>query len=166
MKLELFFDYACPYCYRGHKNLLELIEKYPELEIIWRPCEAHPRPEPASVHSDLAIQGMYFIRDNQGDLWNYHRLAYEAVFEKRADISDPEFLASLAGQCGVDSAAFLKALKDSRYAAEVKDGNRYAWGENGLHAVPSYLSGSRFIGSRDGILVSKQELDRFLSELL
>lgn len=165
MNMELFFDYACPYCYRGHKNLLELMGKYPELEITWRPCEAHPRPEPASIHSDLAIQGMYFIRDNQGDLWKYHSLAYEAVFEKRADISDLDVLASLAGQCGVDSAAFKEALKEKRYAAQVEDGNRYAWGEHGLQAVPSYLSGSRFIGSHDGILVSKQELDRFLSQL-
>ena len=27
MKLELFFDYICPYCYRGHRMFLELLPR-------------------------------------------------------------------------------------------------------------------------------------------
>lgn len=165
MKIELFFDYACPYCYRGHKNLLKLIDKYPQLEIIWRPCEAHPRPEQASIHSDMAIQGMYFIRDNGGDIWNYHQLVYEAVFEKSGDISDLSLLVQLASSCHADPVSFHQALIENRYADEVEKGNLYAWRDLLLNAVPSYLSGRRFIGSHDGIMVSRQELDEFLSSL-
>ena len=43
MKLELFFDYICPYCYRGHRMFLELLPLYPGLEVVWRPA----RPPPA-----------------------------------------------------------------------------------------------------------------------
>ena len=57
MKLELFFDYICPYCYRGHRMFLELLPLYPGLEVVWRPCESHPRPENTYRHSDMAIQG-------------------------------------------------------------------------------------------------------------
>lgn len=32
--LEVFFDYACPYCLRGHKYLFELLPQYPQIEII------------------------------------------------------------------------------------------------------------------------------------
>jgi len=67
MKIELFFDYICPYCYKGHANLLDLMPKFPELEMIWRPCEAHPKPEIFAVHSDLAIQGMFFIQEKKGN---------------------------------------------------------------------------------------------------
>lgn len=28
-KLEVFFDYLCPYCYRGHQNLKEALKKIP-----------------------------------------------------------------------------------------------------------------------------------------
>ncbi|MDR1669694.1 MAG: DsbA family protein, partial [Oscillospiraceae bacterium] len=44
-KLEVFFDYACPYCRRGHEDLTALLPKHPDIEVVWRPCEAHPRPE-------------------------------------------------------------------------------------------------------------------------
>lgn len=165
MNIELFFDYACPYCYKGHKNLLDLLESYPQLDITWRPCEAHPRPEHTSIHSDMTIQGMYYIRDHQGDIWKYHELAYEAVFENHSDISDLDNLAAMAAQCKVNPDDFKKSLLENRYATEVTDGNYYAWGEKGLNAVPSYLSGSHFIGSHDGVLVTKHELDEFLSKL-
>ena len=61
MKLELFFDYICPYCYRGHRMFLELLPLYPGLQVVWRPCESHPRPENTYRHSDMAIQGMYYL---------------------------------------------------------------------------------------------------------
>lgn len=96
MKLELFFDYICPYCYRGHRMFLELLPLYPGLEVIWRPCESHPRPENTYRHSDMAIQGMYYLEECGGDLSSYHRLVYEAHFEKGLDISNCSVLAGLA----------------------------------------------------------------------
>lgn len=165
MTIELFFDYVCPFCYRGHQNLLDLRDKYPELEITWRPCEAHPRPEEAARHSDLAIQGMYFIRDHQGDIWNYHKLVFDAVFETDHNICDLDILTHIAARCHADADAFRQALSANQYAGEVVKGNRYAWEEHGLAAVPSYLSGSSFIGSHNGIMVTRDELDDFLGTL-
>lgn len=165
MTVELFFDYTCPFCYRGHQNLLEIRHKYPQMEIIWRPCEAHPRPETALKHSDLAIQGMYFIRDHHGDIWNYHKLTFETVFLTSGDISDLDTLTAIAAQCNTDTEAFRQALSENQYAGEVEDGNRYAWDERCLNAVPSYLSGKSFVGSHNGIMVSKEELDDFLMKL-
>lgn len=165
MTMELFFDYACPFCFKGHQNLLELKDKYPQLEIIWRPCEAHPRPETSAIHSDLAIQGMYFIRDHHGDIWNYHKLTFETMFATNGNISDLDTLTAIAARCNADADAFRQALAANQYAGEVEAGNRYAWAEHGLNAVPSYLSGQSFIGSHNGIVVSKEELDDFLTKL-
>lgn len=165
MKLEVFFDYLCPFCYKGHQNLLELRNRYPQLEIIWKPCEAHPRPEPAACHSDLAIQGMYFVRDHHGDIWEYHKLTFETVFVTSGNIGDLETLTDIAARCGADPEDFCQALSNNRYAGEVEAGNRCAWEEHGLTAVPSYLSGQAFIGSHSGVLVSLEELDHFLAAL-
>lgn len=165
MQLEVFFDYACPYCYRGHKNLLELLPDYPELQVLWQPCEAHPRPEEYSVHSDLAIQGMYFIRDSGGDLMKYHLLVFGGMFDRGENISDPERLSAYAAQCSVDPMAFRESLCDGRYLAELERANELAWEELAFGAVPSYRCNGQVIGSRDGIMVSKGTLDAFLRSL-
>lgn len=162
MKVEVFFDYVCPYCYRGHRNLLKLLPKHPGTEIVWRPCEAHPRPEPAQVHSDLAIQGMYAAQELGGDLWKYQELAYAAHFEQGKNLSDAAVLCELAEGCGADRAAFRKALEDRRYAGRVEENNRLAWETLNLEAVPSYCCGKSLLGSRGGVLVPLEELDRFL----
>lgn len=165
IKIEVFFDYVCPYCYRGHKNLLALLDQYPQLTVTWRPCEAHPLPENWSVHSDLAIQGMYYIQERGGDIMEYHRQVYQAYFDHGLNVASLDVLASLAERCGVDTGGFRGALAENLYEARVKEGNRYAWVEKGLDAVPSYLSGRFFIGSRDGILVPAGELERFIVKL-
>lgn len=165
MQLEVFFDYVCPYCYQGHKNLLKLLPKYPKLAIIWRPCEAHPRPEPARIHSDLAIQGMYYVQERQGDLWKYHALVYAAHFDQGRNISDLSVLEQLAAECCSDGSGFHAALMENRYAQKVEEGNRAAWEEYGFSAVPSYRSGSYQIGSRDSVLVPPHKLEQFLASL-
>lgn len=173
MKLELFFDYICPYCYRGHRMFLELLPLYPGLEVIWRPCESHPRPENAYRHSDLAIQGMYYLEDHGGDLPAYHQLVYEAHFKRGLDISDPSVLSCLAAACGAEDAAFKRSLAQNQYARRLEEGNRYAWETLRLDAVPSYLAPGgpdvkapgRFIGSRDDLPVTRKQLERFLSNL-
>lgn len=165
MTLEVFFDYACPYCLRGHQNLLALLPRHPGLEILWRPCEAHPRPEPARVHSDLAIQGMYLVQEAKGDLWQYHAMVYAALFEQGQDISDPGVLREIAAACGCEPGAFSNGLAAGRFSAEVEAGNRLAWEECRLDAVPSYRAGGKILGSRDGIMVPRRELARFLEQL-
>ena len=64
--LELFFDYACPYCLRAHELLLELLPLHSDIEIDWRPCESHPRPDSYGPHSGLCIRGVYDARENIG----------------------------------------------------------------------------------------------------
>ncbi|MCI8500724.1 MAG: hypothetical protein HFJ85_00655 [Oscillospiraceae bacterium] len=164
-QVEVYFDYLCPYCYEGHKNLKELLPHHPDAAVVWMPCEAHPRPEQSKIYSDVAIMGMYFLRDNGGDVDRYNDLVYAAHFEKGLRIDDLEVLSAIAEKCGADPSAFREAVSNGRYAEAVLDGNRRAWGEKGWEAVPSYSGGGKDIGSRGGILVPKKELDRFLSEL-
>ena len=165
MKLEVFFDYICPYCYRGQDNLEAMLKKYPRLEILWRPCEAHPRPEPARVHSDVAIEGMYFLQEAGGDVDRYNHLVYEAHYELGQNIADPALLAKIGGKCGANAGEMEKALREHWYKEKVVQGNQLAWGEKKLEAVPSYCAGDRVLGSGDGFMVPRDDLDHFLKEL-
>ncbi len=46
MKLEVFFDYTCPYCYLALRELNQILPDYPELSVKWCPCEINPPSEP------------------------------------------------------------------------------------------------------------------------
>ena len=163
-RLEVYYDYLCPSCYKGHQNLFSLVGKYPELEIVWRPCEANPRPEAAPIHSDLAIAGFYYLQDIGGDVDAYNELIYAAWYDHHQRLDDPFVLCGLAEMCGADSEEFEQAIHSEEYAERVRKANEYAWGVLGGSAIPSYVCGGKGIGSEPGVLVTTEELDAFLAE--
>ncbi len=163
-QIEVFFDYICPYCNRGIRQFLEILPKYPETQVIWRPCESHPRPEEyGPFHSDIAIQAMFALEDAGGDLISFHLKVFDAWFTKGERLDDRELLAGLAAQCGGNEQEIYKALTENRYAQKVQEANRYAWEERGLSAVPSYIAKGRRALSRDGQLVPIKEVEQLLN---
>ena len=41
LRISVFSDYICPFCYIGHHRLMQLRDKY-DLRINWRLIEIHP----------------------------------------------------------------------------------------------------------------------------
>ena len=162
MKLEVFFDYTCPYCLSGHKNLLSVLKSNPGLEVQWCPCEAHPRPENHPPHSDIAIRGMFFARDNGGDLMAYHNAAYEAHFDKKQNLEDPNVIAACVAAAGADPDGFLAAISSGAYVDELNAANDYAYEQSGVWAVPSYRMGGRKLDAVEGVGVPLQKLVEFV----
>jgi predicted DsbA family dithiol-disulfide isomerase len=159
--LEVFFDYACPYCLQGHHNLSALIGDYPEIEILWRPCEAHPRPETYGRHSDLCARGYYFARDQGADLVEYHRRMYRAALTDRAAIEELPVLAQ-AAEGLFDADAFIAALSGGAYLAELAENNRLAWAEYRFPAVPSYRMNGTLLKAAENVGVTKERLKALL----
>ena len=169
-KMEMFFDYACPYCLAGHEQLKELLPKYPDIEVIWRPCEAHPRPEVYGVYSDLCIEGLLYVFEHGGDVWAYHEAMYKAACKDKANIEDPEVIAKYAADI-VDPAKLLDAIRNKVYSEAVLKCNDYAFEENDVWYIPAYrMDGEQ--GSPDkkkkldsvgGVGVMKEQLDAFMS---
>ncbi len=160
-KLEVFFDYACPFCLKGHGYLAELHPLYPEIEIVWCPCEAHPRPESYGTHSDLCIQGMFFALDHGVDIWAFHERMYHAAVKDRINIEDINVLAdSLQGL--LDTDAFRKSLQNGEYAKVLEEANDYAYKQSGVWAVPSYRMNGKKLDSAEGIGITKEQLTKFM----
>jgi Predicted dithiol-disulfide isomerase involved in polyketide biosynthesis len=160
-KLEVFFDYACPYCLRGHEYLKELAPKYPQIEIVWRPCESHPRPERYGVHSDLCIRGMFFAQEAGADLWEYHGRMYRAALKDRINVEDIYTLAeSVKGF--LNSGAFATALREGKYIKELAEANDYAYERSGVWAVPAYRMDGRRLDSVEDIGVTIKQLEAFI----
>jgi len=161
-KLEVFFDYACPYCLQGHEYLLELLPQYPQIEIVWRPCEAHPRPDRYGPHSDLCARGMYFAAEHDADLMEYHDRMYRAALKSRADIEDLRIVSKLTDGL-LDSDAFNAALSGGSYLDRLSENNRLAWETYRFPAVPSYRMNGKLLKSIENVGVSKQQLAAFMA---
>lgn len=163
MKLEVFFDYACPYCLRGHEYLLEALREYAAARVEWRPCEAHPRPERHGLHSDLCARGMYIARELGADLAEYHSAMYRAAVVERRNIEDIGELSALVGAL-VDSDAFGAALRSGAYAAELAENNRLAWQAYGFAAVPSLAADGKQLRSVENVGLTRRMIAEFLEE--
>lgn len=164
-QLEVFFDYACPYCLKGHEILKELIPQYPRIEVVWCPCEAHPRPETYGPHSDLCIQGMFYAQDKGIDLWRYHDIMYQAALVSHIDIEDAYTL-SLAVKDILDPESFCGALENNTYIDSLKNANHYAFSESGVWVVPAFRMNGKKLDAAENIGVTKTQLDSFLRDNL
>ena len=160
-QLEVFFDYICPYCLKGHEYLKELLPLYTDIEVIWRPCEAHPRPERYGLHSDLCIQGLFYALDKGADIWDYHERMYNAAVKARVNIEDPEVVAGHAHGL-LDATEFFDILQSGKYSKSVSDANDYAYEQSDVWAVPAYRMDGRKLDSVEGVGVTKAQLSAFL----
>ena len=163
--LELFFDHTCPYCYRAHAYLKELLPGYPAVKIAWRPVEAHPKIEEPEhkPYEDLAVMGAFFIRDHCPELEPaYHDRVFKANFEERKAVDDVAVLTKCAAELGADAAAFESALKNGDYVKTLARANDYAYEEKKVWAVPSYVCGDKRLDSVPGAGVTKAQLESLL----
>lgn len=159
----MFFDYACPYCLRAHEYLTELMPQYPDVSVVWRPCEAHPRPDRYGPHSDLCIQGYFFARENGADVLAYHDRMYRAALKDRIDIESIDVLTDSVRDL-VDADAFRLALQQGTYQKALAESNQLAFERSGVWVVPAYRMKGRKIDAVENVGVSKEQLRRFLDQ--
>lgn len=164
-QLTVYFDYTCPYCYHGIMDLLSLLSEYPTLVINWIPCEAHPLPEPARVHSALASQAMLAVAAYGGNLIQFNKDMFEAHFVKKQYIDEIDVLTSIAALCGADTHKVALALQERQYEQNVWENNILVWETMGLEAVPCYQSGHKFLTSKEDVMISKRQLKAFLNAI-
>ena len=159
--LEVFFDYACPYCLMGHEDLIKLLRDRPQIEVVWRPCESHPRPERHGMHSDLCIQGMFFAADNGVELWAYHERAYALILKRQVNVENPDILAECFSDL-LDAHALREALQSGKYQKTQQEANDYAYDSSGVWAVPAYRMGGKRLDAIEGVGVAAARLRAFL----
>jgi predicted DsbA family dithiol-disulfide isomerase len=162
-ELEVFFDYACPYCFQAHKHLTELMPDYPDVVIVRHPCESHPRPDRYGPHSDLCIQGYFFAVENGADAWTYHDRMYRAALKEHVDIEDIDALSDFVCDL-VDADAFRLALRQGIYRRALAEANELAFERSGVWVVPAYRLEGRKLDAIEDIGVSKEQLRRFLDK--
>jgi len=164
-KLEMFFDYSCPYCLEGYEILQEVLAEHPNIEMQWLPCEAHPRPEVWDRHSDLCAMGFYIAKDFGADMPEFQKQMYKAAVtdKEKIDIEDADQLAEAIGEV-VEPKAFADALRKGSYSKQVAENNRVCWGECGFEAVPSFRMGDATLSAVWHKGITKEGLAGFIKD--
>lgn len=160
-ELEVFFDYACPFCLTGHEYLAELLPEHIDIEVIWRPCEAHPRPEVYNRYSDLCVQGLFYAMEQGVDSRAFCERMYRAALKDKINIEDPAELAACFKDM-LEPVAFRDALLSSKYKQDALDANDYAYEKSGVWFVLAYRMEGRKLDAAGGRGVTKVQLADFL----
>ena len=168
-KVQIFYDYECPYCKRGCGDLLEILPFFSEIEIERRPIESHPRPEDHRPHTDLCIQAFYIAEELGADMAAFHKALFQAVSVERRNVEESEVIAkALKGI--VDETRLLELLKSGKYVSKVDENNDLAYEKNGVWFVPAFrLTGSDSkdaprLDAKGGVGVSREEIKDFLEK--
>jgi predicted DsbA family dithiol-disulfide isomerase len=165
-KLQIFYDYECPYCKKGYEYFLECGGDRGDFELEWRPVEAHPRPEDHPPHTDLSCRSYYIARELGADMAAFHAAMFQATAIERQDVEKPEVIAKILEGI-VDSGKFLAVLKSGKYAKQVDENNDLAYEKSGVWYVPAFrmfrdgeLTGK--LDAQGSIGVSREDLRAFL----
>ena len=147
--------------------LSELLPKYPNAEILWKPVEAHPRNEEPDrrPYVDLLVQGCLYIQETGGDVLLFTQRIFKAHFEENSNVEDVSVLVKCAAESGVaDVTAFETALKNGKYEKAMLAANDYAYEQKGVWAVPTFVCGDIRLDSVCGVGITKQQLDEFFEK--
>jgi len=144
-----------------------VLPKYPGVEILWKPIEAHPRHEEPDhrPYVDLIVQGCLYIQETDGDVLAFTNRVYKAHFDEGLNVEDISVLVKCAEESGVaDVTAFEKALRNATYEKAMLDANDYAYEQKGVWAVPTFVCGDIRLDAVGGIGITKNQLDKFFKK--
>lgn len=110
-------------------------------------------PQP---HTHFAFEGFQYAQEHgKGNAYNHRVL--EAFFVEGRDIGQVGVLTRLAGEVGLDEAAFRKALETRRYREAHQRALRQAY-QTGITAVPAFVIGQATLTG----LQSRETLERVI----
>jgi predicted DsbA family dithiol-disulfide isomerase len=160
-KLQIFFDYECPYCKRGYESFMELIGDHPDIEVEWRPIESHPRPEDHPPHTDLACAAYYAAAELGADMKRFFAAMFQAVAIERRDVEKVEVLTGIVRGI-VDADRFRAIIESGKYAKQVQENNDLAYEKSGVWFVPAFRTEGKKLDAKGGAGVTREELRAFL----
>jgi predicted DsbA family dithiol-disulfide isomerase len=161
--MRIFYDYECPYCKRGYEYLLSYIGDHPEIEIEWRPVEAHPRPENHPPHTDLSCRSYYIAKELNADMPKFHAAMFQAVAVERRNVEKVEVLLDIVKDL-VDGSKFKAILESGKYAKQIDENNELAYEKSGVWAVPAFRINGKKLDAVEGVGVTKDQVKAFLEQ--
>jgi len=161
-RLQVFYDYECPFCKKGYEYLMEEIKSRPEIDIEWRPIESHPLPEDHPPHTYLAGRCYYIAKEFGADMPSFHAAMYQAVAIERRDVEKPEVLCDILKGI-LDADKLRAALVSGKYAEQIDENNDLAYEKSGVWFVPAFRMNGDKLDAKGGVGITPAELREFLN---
>lgn len=132
-----FYDYQCPYCRRGHKDVLRLIAEDPNLRVVYKqfPVKDAPGEEPGS----MVAARMAIAADRQGKFMAFH----QAAMATPMPLSEVNLFAA-ARNAGLDPIQLSKDMKDGTITDSIRS-NMFLARELGINGTPTYIIGDELV---------------------
>jgi protein-disulfide isomerase len=127
-----FFDYNCGYCKRGLHEVIKLVEKDPNVRVVFK--ELPILSKGSEEASRIAIAA-----GKQGKYWDVHR----AMLETKGALNEATGLA-IATKLGLDIEKLKKDMASPEVEAEIKKSEALAK-KMGVNGTPHFLVGDRAI---------------------
>lgn len=160
--ITIFYDYLCPYAFRATRLITEIEQTRPEVEVTWRffsiehsNAQKYGRDETWKLwEQPLNYQQLWRSRRRRGlvpflfthavqaqdpaRLSLFRQTVFDAFFNDHADVSNPEVILTLAGQCGLNVET-LRATWDTDAARQrLRDDIEDAL-DQGVFGVPTLI---------------------------
>jgi predicted DsbA family dithiol-disulfide isomerase len=190
MKVEIWSDYVCPFCYIGKRRFQSALEQFAnkkDIEVVFKSFELDPhakrdgnpnvyemlaakygmsKEQAVANTNNIAMQAksvgldFHFDRSIQTNTFDAHRLAHfaaskgklsemterllKAHFTDGLHVGDPNTLADLAAEIGLDREAAAQMLADeNQFAKEVRADEQEA-GRLGVRGVPFFVINRKY----------------------
>jgi protein-disulfide isomerase len=127
-----FFDYNCGYCKRGLHDVIKLVEKDPNVRVVFK--ELPILSKGSEEASRVAIAS-----GKQGKYWDVHK----AMLEAKGVMNEANALA-IATKLGLDIEKLKKDMASPEVEAEIKKSEALAK-KMGVNGTPHFLVGDRAI---------------------
>ena len=137
MKVTVFYDYNCPFCFLGIKRL-EVLEREFALEIDWKGIEIHPEIPPQGIKRSNTLKRKYLVQNLE-----------QLCDEDSSELKLPGILAN--SRLSLEASEFAKTKNKFR--------------DFHLGIYKAYFQEGENIGEPEGILKVGQESGLQLDEL-
>jgi len=152
IELVEFSDFQCPYCYRAHPVIKQVLNTYgSKIRFVYRnyPLPNHPNARPAAEAAQCA--------NEQGQFWPYH----DRLFADQTKLGNDDLKASAAA-LGMDAAKFNACLDSHKYKARV-DADTQAGNEVGVNGTPAFFINGRLLSGAQPYDEFKKVIDEELA---
>jgi protein-disulfide isomerase len=152
IELVEFSDFQCPFCYRAHPTVKQVMDTYGgKVRFVYRnyPLPNHPNARPAAEAAQCA--------NEQGQFWPYH----DRLFADQTKLSDADLKASAAA-LGMDAGKFNACVDSHKYKERV-DADTQAGNEAGVNGTPAFFINGRLLSGAQPFDEFKKIIDEELA---
>jgi protein-disulfide isomerase len=152
IELVEFSDFQCPFCYRAHPIVKQVLSTYGnKVRFVYRnyPLPNHPNAFPAAEAAQCA--------NEQGQFWPYH----DRLFADQSKLNDADLKASAAA-LGLDAGRFNACLDSHKYKARI-DADMQAGIEAGVDGTPAFFINGRMLSGAQPYEQFKRVIDEELA---